>query len=84
MRIAMTRSGGFAGISSHREIDTTQLPVERRRAIEQLAARARVERSSPNAEADAFEYEITIDGARFVVDGSSPAWHALIELIESR
>jgi len=84
MRLALTRSGGFAGITLHREIDTTQLPPERRRVIEQLAARARVERASPNAEADAFEYEITIDGARYVVDGSSPAWHALIESIERR
>jgi hypothetical protein len=84
MRIALTRSGGFAGITLHREIDTAQLPPDRRRVIEQLAARARAERASPNAEADAFEYEVTIDGARYLVDGSSPAWHALIESMERR
>jgi len=84
MRIALTRSGGFSGITLHREIDTTQLTADRRRVIEQLAAHARVERPSPNAEADAFEYEITIDSARYVVDGSSPAWHALIESLTPR
>jgi hypothetical protein len=60
------------------------LPVEEKRIVEQLAARARVERASPNAEPDGFEYEITIDGVRYVVDGSSPAWHALIERLTTR
>ncbi|HYS52171.1 MAG TPA: protealysin inhibitor emfourin [Thermoanaerobaculia bacterium] len=81
MRIGLTRSGGFSGVLLRREIDTAKLPADQRRMVEQLAARARIERAAPNAEADAFEYEINIDGARYIVDGSSPAWHTLIERI---
>ena len=84
MHITLIRSGGFAGISVHREIDTTTLGAEQRRAMEHLATRAKAERAAPNAEPDAFEYEITIDKSRFIVDGSSPAWHALIEMITTR
>jgi hypothetical protein len=84
MRISLLRSGGFAGITLRREIDTAQLPADKRRVVEQLASRARVERASPNAEADAFEYEISIDGARYLVDGTSPAWHSLIECITTQ
>ena len=84
MRIGLLRSGGFSGIAFRREIDTARLPPDQRRQIEQLAARARLERAAPNAEADAFEYEINIDGARYIVDGSSPAWHSLIECITTR
>ncbi len=84
MKISLTRSGGFAGITLWREIDTATLPADERRPIELLASRARVERASPNAEPDSFDFEITIDGARYVVDGSTPAWHALIERITTR
>ncbi len=84
MRISLTRSGGFAGTTLRREIQTAVLPAEEKRILEQLVARARAERASPNAEPDAFEYEITIDGTRYVVDGTSPAWHALIERLTTR
>lgn len=84
MRIALTRSGGFAGMTVRREIETSVLPAEERRIIEQLANRARLEHAPRNAEPDAFEYEVTIDGARYVVDGSSPAWHGLIERLTTR
>ncbi len=84
MRIALARSGGFSGITLRREIDTTRLPADERKKIEQLALRARVERGATSDAPDSFEYEIDIDGAHFVVDGSSPAWHALIECVASR
>lgn len=84
MRIGLLRSGGFSGITFRREIDTAKLPAEQRRQIEQLAARARLERAAPNAEPDGFEYEVNIDGARYMVDGTSPAWHSLIEYITTR
>jgi hypothetical protein len=84
MRITLVRSGGFANIAVRREIDTAMLPAGERKALEQLAARARLERAAPNAEPDGFEYEVDIDGARYVVDGSSPAWHALIECVSNR
>ncbi|HEX9500680.1 MAG TPA: protealysin inhibitor emfourin [Thermoanaerobaculia bacterium] len=84
MRIALVRSGGFSGITLRREIDTTRLPAGERQRIEHLALRARTERASTHDAPDAFEYEIDIDGARYVVDGSSPAWHSLIECITTR
>jgi len=84
MRIGLLRSGGFSGVLLRREIDTAKLPADQRRMIEQLATRARVERAAPNAEADAFEYEINIDGKRYIVDGTSPAWHSLIECLTTR
>ena len=83
MRIALVRSGGFAGITLRREIDTTRLPADERKRIEQLALRARTEPATAGDTPDAFEYEITIDGARYLVDGSSLAWHALIECIST-
>ena len=81
MRIALVRSGGFSGITLRREIDTTRLPADERKKIEHLALRARVERAATNDAPDSFEYEINIDGARYLVDGSLPAWHALIDCL---
>jgi len=84
MRIGLVRSGGFSGVTLRREIDTARLAADERKKIEQLALRARVERAAPNDAPDSFEYEITIDGARYVVDGSSPAWQSLIECLTTR
>ena len=84
MRIGLARSGGFSGIPLRREIDTARLPADERKKIEHLALRARTERAATNDTPDAFEYEIDIDGARYVVDGSSPAWHSLIECLTTR
>src|SRR5947207_11448762 len=74
MRIALVRSGGFAGVTLRREIDTTRLPTDDRKKIEQLALHARVEKAATSDAPDSFEYEIDIDGAHYVVDGTSPAW----------
>jgi len=84
MRIALVRSGGFAGVTLRHEIDTTRLPTDDRKKIEQLALHARVEKAATSDAPDSFEYEIDIDGARYVVDGTSPAWHSLIECITTR
>jgi len=84
MRIALVRSGGFSGVTLRREIDTTRLPADDRKKIEQFALRARVERAATSDAPDSFEYEIDIDGAHYVVDGTSPAWHSLIESITTR
>lgn len=84
MRIALVRSGGFSGVTVRHEIDTTRLPAGERKKIEQLALRARTERSATDDAPDAFEYEFDIDGAHYIVDGSSPAWHALIDCITTR
>lgn len=84
MRIALVRSGGFTGITLQRHIDTARLPADERKKVEHLALRARTEREVRSDAPDSFEYEINIDGARYLVDGSSPAWHALIECITTR
>jgi hypothetical protein len=79
MRIALTRSGGFAGITQHREIDTAQLAPADRSDIERLVARAQAESPSRDGSPDAFEYEITIDGHRYVTSDAAGAWRELIE-----
>ncbi len=84
MRIALTRSGGFAGITQHREIDTTQLSPAQRREIEQLVSRARATSPAHEASADEFEYEIVIDGATYLVNDASGAWGALIDRLTTR
>ena len=79
MHIVVTRSGGFAGITLRREIDTSGLPSGERRDIEQLVARAKT-RVPPKSSPDAFLYEITIDGETFeTADGS--AWQPLIDRV---
>jgi len=84
MRIALVRSGGFSGMTLRRQIDTARLPTDERKKVEHLALRARTERGATSDAPDSFEYEINIDGARYLVDGSTPAWHALIDCITTR
>jgi emfourin len=85
MRIGLTRSGGFAGITLHREIDTALLPPAERGEIEQLVARARTQTPpTHHAMPDAFEYEITIDGARYRIGDANGAWSALIDRLTTR
>ncbi len=81
MRIALTRSGGFAGITLHREIDTAKLDPAERGAVEQLVARARTEKPPRDVSPDAFEYEVTIDGARYTMSDAPGAWRELIDRI---
>lgn len=83
MRIALTRSGGFAGLTLRNEVDTAHLPAADRHAIEELAAAARaapLPRESP-AHPDSIAYEVDIDGKAYVLhDGKMPAaWAQLID-----
>jgi hypothetical protein len=77
MRISVSRRGGFAGTTIHREIDTTRLAG--RDELERLARRACAQPAERPRMPDAFEYEITIDGKTYVVSDEHPAWRALIE-----
>lgn len=79
MKIALTRSGGFAGITLHRELDTARLPPRKRKSLEKLAARVRSEPASPASSPDAFQHEITIDGVRYLIGDPAGAWLELIE-----
>lgn len=78
MRISVTRSGGFAGRTIHREIDTAALAGGAE--IERLAASA-VSHPGGASMPDAFRYEVAIDGVNYVVGDEHPAWRALIERI---
>ncbi|MBT2383530.1 protealysin inhibitor emfourin [Streptomyces sp. ISL-11] len=69
MRIAITRTGGFAGIERRAELDTTGRPDAVH--VQALAHRAvghtpgtgpGCGTTSPRGVPDAFHYEITVDG----------------------
>ena len=72
MRISVRRTGGFAGIARTFEVDTSLLPRGRALRIEALA---RAVAGSPLPVADAFTYEVTVDGVTVVVGDAE----ALIE-----
>jgi hypothetical protein len=69
LRIELTRSGGYAGLSTTLgELDTAQLPESEAREIEELVNRADVASlaaASPmhGTGADRFQYELTIEDA---------------------
>jgi hypothetical protein len=77
MRITINRSGGFANIPLHREIDTSTLADGPE--IERLATTARHEPASKSPMPDAYVYDITIDGLRYVMTEPTGAWGTLIE-----
>jgi hypothetical protein len=82
MRIEIVRSGGFAGMTRRREIDTATLPPGEAARMERLARAA--EREPPGDAApspDAFEHAVTIDGRRYVVRDPRGAWRALLEAL---
>ncbi len=63
MRIAVTRTGGFAGLKRRAELETTGRPDARR--LDSLARDALAEAgraSGTSAVPDGFVYEITVDG----------------------
>ena len=68
MKVSFKRSGGFAGLNLHAEIDCTHLPPAKCKEIEQLVGllRAAGQPSSGGKPAsytvpDAFQYEVTVD-----------------------
>ena len=73
MKITVRRTGGFAALARTFEVDTAALPPARAAAIERLARALRPRQPS----ADAFAYEVTIDGATRTVDDAD----ALIEAL---
>ncbi|PWI18512.1 hypothetical protein DI272_33495 [Streptomyces sp. Act143] len=62
MRIQVTRSGGFAGIERHAEVNTSGRPdaAEWHALAEQALAAGRG--APPVGVPDGFSYEITVDG----------------------
>jgi len=78
MKIMLDRSGGFANIPLHREIDTSTLPHAEGAEIERLAFSARKEAVSATPMPDAYTYVVTIDGERYEMTESPGAWTELI------
>jgi hypothetical protein len=71
MKISVRRSGGFANIGAHAEVDTSTLPREKADALQRLVRGASLPDQPPpplrSAQAaDAYQYDITVD------DGKSP------------
>jgi hypothetical protein len=68
LRIELTRSGGYAGLTTKLgELDTAELPEAEARAIEELVQKAdlpALAAASPmrGGGADRFQYELTIEG----------------------
>jgi hypothetical protein len=81
MRVVVTRSGGFAGRTVHRMIDTSRLPSASQQRIESLLAAARKQPPPRDASPDSFQYEIEIDGERYEVSDGPGAWRILIEML---
>ncbi|MYY01343.1 MULTISPECIES: protealysin inhibitor emfourin [unclassified Streptomyces] len=62
MRIQVSRTGGFAGIARHREIDTSQLADAKEWEALAGSALAEGQDTAPRGVPDGFSYRITIDG----------------------
>ncbi len=83
MRVVLTRSGGFAGTTVRRSVDTSRMPVASRQKIEKLIDEARQQPPPRDSSPDSFQYEIEIDGERYRVGDSPGAWRVLIETLMS-
>ncbi|MFJ7630018.1 protealysin inhibitor emfourin [Streptomyces sp. NPDC097595] len=62
MRIQVSRTGGFAGIARHREIDTSGLADAQEWEALAGTALADGQAAAPRGVPDGFSYRITVDG----------------------
>ncbi|WUS96915.1 hypothetical protein OHA46_09570 [Streptomyces sp. NBC_00708] len=62
MRIQVSRTGGFAGIARHREIDTSDLADAQEWEALAGSALADGQDTAPRGVPDGFSYRITVDG----------------------
>jgi hypothetical protein len=63
MRITVKRTGGFAGVSLERTVDTSESPDARE--LEELVRSARLDAvPERSGQPDRFTYEIDVDGRR--------------------
>jgi hypothetical protein len=83
MRIAVRRSGGFANVGAHAEVETSELPRGKADEAQRLVKALPDLSSAPSRAADAYQYEITIDGKTYRAgDDSLPAeWRALVDFL---
>lgn len=81
MLIRVTRTGGFAGITRRREIDTADLDPHAAEVLRRLAETAMSGGGAAAAAPDAFAYQVDIDGTTYLVSGDDPVWRALLERV---
>jgi len=95
MKIHFERAGGFAGMVSSTTVDTSSLPSDEARRVEDLVQQANIPNNSPTTEnlphrgaADYFTYKITIEskeGTEHTVEctdlGMSPSIKPLIDYL---
>ncbi|WP_405897655.1 hypothetical protein OG242_09075 [Streptomyces sp. NBC_00727] len=62
MRIQVSRTGGFAGIARHREIDTSGRADAQEWEALAVSALAGGQAAAPRGVPDGFSYRITVDG----------------------
>jgi hypothetical protein len=79
MRIKVQRSGGFANIGAHGEVDTSALPKEKADEVQRLVTNAALPPSPPPPlraarAADVYQFDITVD------DGSGAKTYRADEL----
>lgn len=88
MRVSVQRSGGFGNIGAHAEVDTAQLTKEKAAEVQRLVKAAALPPSparplrAVNA-ADAYQYDITIDGKTYTADDLSmpKQWRNLVDYV---
>jgi hypothetical protein len=86
MRIQFERSGGIAGITVKKAVDTTRLPAQERAELEAMVHAIDFDHvpPAPRTGADRFQYDIKIEDGRrrhvSLTDGQlTPQFRALID-----
>jgi len=88
MRVALRRSGGFANIGAHADLETASLPQEKAEELQRLIRSASLPDQPPPPiraarAADAYQYDITIDGKTYTADELSmpDSWRPLVDYL---
>jgi len=88
MRVALRRSGGFANIGAHADVDTAALPQEKAEELQRLVRSASLPdqplppKRTPGA-ADVYQYDLTVDGKTHTADelAMPEAWRGLVDFL---
>jgi hypothetical protein len=92
MKVTLTRSGGFAGMSTQSSVDTAELPPDQAAKLTALVERLpdAVRPHGKALVADGFQYDLTIEDGRAtrhvrLTDGNlAPDAQALIDWLHAR
>jgi len=86
MQVRVQRSGGFANIGAHAEVDTSKLPKEKAEEVQRLAGALPPQPPAPlraKQAADVYQYDIEVDGKTYRADELSmpDGWRALVDYV---